>query len=534
MRLPGRTKILNGPAPSRPASKEILTLTTMLDYSPAIDPGAWKPDAEKMDVSAPQGGPFLKDRGWKPWLSAAIAAALVVAGEQTIEHFEKRSLREHEQSHVLNELSQLRAGLEAVINANMLLTRGLAAVIAAQPDIDQRGFSQIARNLIDDRHALRNIAGAPGMVIAMTHPVEGNEAAIGLDYRKHPTQREAAMRAVRTRDTVIAGPLPLVQGGTAIIAREPVFLEAVAEGAAPRLWGLLSAVIDVDRLYRLAGLPVEGRYAGLAVAIRGRDGTGARGETFFGDPDLFAHNPVTITVSLPGGSWQIAAIPAGGWGQHAHDLVRIRAIGGTIALTLALMAYLLARDIDERRIAEDRLRASTQRLESAERIAHIGNWEYRVADARIRWSNESYRIFGLTPQEQQIEYDWVRSRAHPDDREGLDAYLQCLLDCPPGATIPEYRLRAHRMDGEQRLLSVQVRIDYDSRDKPVSFFGTVQDITETQQMQQDLQARLQELTRWQGVMLGREERIQELKREVNKLLADQDRPIRYPSQADEA
>jgi PAS domain S-box-containing protein len=241
---------------------------------------------------------------------------------------------------------------------------------------------------------------------------------------------------------------------------------------------------------------------------------------------------MTITVSLPGGSWQIGAVPAEGWGHHDHDLGLIRFAGFTIALILALMAYLLARDIIERRRAEGKLRASAERLEAAENIAHIGNWEYRVADASIRWSDESYRIFGLAPQEKTIDYDWLRSSAHPEDRAGLDNYLQRLLDSQPGQTIPEFRYRMLRADGAQRLLGVWVRVDYGRNDKPVRFFGTLQDITETHQMQHDLEARLQELTRWQGVMLGREERIQELKREINQLLSDQGKPLRYPSQAD--
>jgi PAS domain S-box-containing protein len=487
-----------------------------------------------MDRSATPDGPFLKWQSWRYWLFAALAGALAITAEQGIEHFEKRSQLQHEKSHVLNGLSQLRARLEGAINGNLLLTQALSAVIAAQPDIDQDGFARIARNLVDPRHALRNIAGAPDLVVSLIYPIEGNEAAIGLDYRTHPTQRDAAMRAVESADTVIAGPLSLVQGGNALIAREPVFLPSITEGGEPRLWGLVSAVINVDKLYPIAGLSSPGRYADLAVAIRGKDGTGARGETFFGDPGLFARDPVTIMVTLPGGEWQIAAIPAEGWGQHQHDLEWIRAAGFTVALILALMTYLLARDIAERRRAERELRASAERLEAAESIAHIGNWEYRVEDGRIRWSDESYRIFGLAPQEKVIDYDWMRSRVHPDDRVGHDAYLQRLLDTRPGDTVPEHRYRIFRTDGEERLLSVWVKPDYDNQQKPSRLFGTIQDVTETYQMQHDLEARLRELTRWQGVMLGREERIQELKREINRLLTDQGRPARYPSQADQA
>jgi len=477
-------------------------------------------------------GPRVNTFGWRPWLAAVLAGAFAIGAEQTFEHFEERSQLEHEQIHVLHKLSQLRARLESVINGNLLLTHGLTAVIAAQPDIDQKGFAQIARNLVDERHALRNIAGAPGMVISLIYPVEGNEAALGLDFRTHPIQRETAMRAVETRESVIAGPLELAQGGMAIIAREPVFLLPTEEGGARSLWGLVSAVIDIDKMYGHAGLSRDGRYSDLAIAIRGKDGKGARGDTFLGDPMLFSQNPMTIMVTLPGGSWQLAAIPAWGWGQHDHNVDLIRVAGFTVALILALMAFLLARDIDQRRVAEQELRASTERLKAAESIAHIGNWEYRVADGSIEWSDEVYRIFGLSPQQRPIDYDWLRSQVHPDDRADHDEYLQRLLGSHPGETTPEYQYRFTRKDGTQRTASIWVKIDYDQDHKPCRLFGTLQDVTDTRQMQLELQSRLNELTRWQGVILAREERVQELKMEVNQLLTERGEPIRYPSQED--
>jgi len=487
-----------------------------------------------MAESAVKQGMALRRRTWSPWLFAALATLLVAAGEQTLESFEKSSLLGHERAHAIGQLSHLRARIESLINGNLLLIHGLTAVIAAKPDIDQAEFERIARGLVDERHTLRNIAAAPDMVISMIYPIEGNQATIGLDYRTHPTQRDAAMKAVETGDSVIAGPLTLVQGGTAIIAREPVFLPPLAEGDAPRLWGLVSAVIDIDKLYHLAGLAMADEHQDLTLAIRGRDGTGAQGETFFGDPAIFSQNPVTTAVSLPGGSWQIGAVPRAGWGHHGHEHGQFRLIALVFGLVLALMAYLLTRDISERRRAEEALRASNGFLEAAENIAHIGNWAFRVAEARIDWSDESYRIFGLEPKSRPIDYEWLKSRVHRDDRDRHDNYMQQLFDSCPGQTIPEFRYRILRMDGEPRLLSVWVRIDFDNERKPLRFFGTVQDITESAQMQHDLQARLEELTRWQGVMLGREDRILELKHEINQLLLDQGQPIRYPSQAEEA
>jgi sensor domain CHASE-containing protein len=79
------------------------------------------------------------------WMFALLAMLLVFATEQVIEQFARQGEREREKTAVLDSLSTLRARLEGVVNANLLLVHGLTAVIAVQPDIDQTGFARIAR-----------------------------------------------------------------------------------------------------------------------------------------------------------------------------------------------------------------------------------------------------------------------------------------------------------------------------------------------------------------------------------------------------
>jgi len=81
-------------------------------------------------------------------------------------------------------------------------------------------------------------------------------------------------------------------------------------------------------------------------------------------------------------------------------------------------------DITERKRAEEErqalsrnLQESKARLEEAQRIAHIGHYEWNLIESRVIWSDESYRIFGLTPQEGPVDFDKVREMIHPDDRE---------------------------------------------------------------------------------------------------------------------
>jgi PAS domain S-box-containing protein len=289
----------------------------------------------------------------RAWVFSLLAAALVFGTEQTIEYFAHQSGLEEENNQVLQRLSALRARLEGVLNANLFLLRGLAAVISAQRQIGQAEFSAIARHLVDERHALRTIGVAPDMVISLVYPLEGNTAALGLDYRRHPQQRAAALRARDSGQAVVAGPLTLQQGGVAFVLREPVFIPAMPADGAARFWGLISAVIDASTLYRLAGLEDPE----LRLALRGSDGDGAAGAVFFGDASLFDKRSVRLAVTLPGGSWQLAAIPAGGWGQPGRVIYLIRLMGVLAALAAALMTLHLVRGTQALASHSARLRA---------------------------------------------------------------------------------------------------------------------------------------------------------------------------------
>jgi two-component system cell cycle sensor histidine kinase/response regulator CckA len=282
---------------------------------------------------------------WKPWLFAALAVLAGLITEQVLEGFYHQRWVESERRKVAVQLAELRSRLEGVINGNLLMVHGLSAVIAANPEIDQAMFSRIAAGMIGKRYPLRNIAGAPDLIIRLMHPVAGNEGAVGLDYRSHPQQRAQALKAVEDGEIVIAGPLSLVQGGTGLIAREPVFLPPVEPGGEPRLWGLVSAVFDVDRLLDLGGVNEARQKGGLDIAIRGTDGRGAEGDTFFGVSTLFDTGPVSSTISLPSGQWQIAAAPIDGWQNHRKDhvILDLRVAALLITAAFAVLIFKLSR-----------------------------------------------------------------------------------------------------------------------------------------------------------------------------------------------
>jgi len=91
-----------------------------------------------------------------------------------------------------------------------------------------------------------NLQLAPGGVITHIYPLAGNEAAIGQDILKDDKRRNDAIQAVEDRELTLAGPFELLQGGTAVIGRNPVYLSQ-SDGT-ERLWGFTSALILMEDL----------------------------------------------------------------------------------------------------------------------------------------------------------------------------------------------------------------------------------------------------------------------------------------------
>ena len=80
----------------------------------------------------------------------------------------------------------------------------------------------------------------------------------------------------------------------------------------------------------------------------------------------------------------------------------------------------VARDITERKKAEEALMDSEERLKRSQEIAHLGSWELDLVNDKLTWSDEVYRIFGLKPQEFGATYEAFLSYIHPDDRSAVD------------------------------------------------------------------------------------------------------------------
>ena len=301
-----------------------------------------------------------------------------------------------ERAVVLHGLTVVRDALERNLNGDIQLVKGMMGVIALEPKLNQERFELAARTLFSGRTQLRNIGAAPDMVIRLMYPLQGNERAVGLDFRTVPEQLVTAEQARESRQIVLAGPLNLVQGGVGLIARLPIYLPG--SNGQEYFWGLVSAVIDVDKLLASSGLgdaklPVE-------IAIRGKDAKGVDGTVFFGRPELFDANPVLASIHLPQGSWQIAATPRGGWSAAPDNLGLLRLGFALVAIMVASAFLILGRALMLASRATERAESSRRQLSAT--LENTPNVAIQWFDAQglvIYWNRASEQLYGWHQEE---------------------------------------------------------------------------------------------------------------------------------------
>ncbi|MEW6144534.1 MAG: PAS domain S-box protein [Thermodesulfobacteriota bacterium] len=134
----------------------------------------------------------------------------------------------------------------------------------------------------------------------------------------------------------------------------------------------------------------------------------------------------------------------------------------------------VAEDITKRREAEEALRKAKESLSDAQRIAHLGNWDWDVITNELHWSDEVYRIFGYEPQEFGATYGSFLNSVHPDDR---DFVKKAVDDALYRGAIYSIDHRIVLPDGSERFVHEQAEVVFDDYGRPVRMIGTVLDIT---------------------------------------------------------
>lgn len=172
---------------------------------------------------------------------------------------------------------------------------------------------------------------------------------------------------------------------------------------------------------------------------------------------------------------------------------------------------------------ENSLRKSQSKLANAQRIAHLGNWEWDRRSDSLLCSDETYRIFGWDYVGKKVSYRKVLRDVHPEDRPKLSQYLRDALHGHPFSDL-EIKTREHN----RQSCFIRIRAEVEQTAESLYLAGTVQDITQAKEVEHQIRDLNQSL---EGKVKERTEALMAANRELEAFSYSVSHDLRAPLRA---
>ena len=392
------------------------------------------------------------------WIASGIGLALFGALCVPTAWIEN-ALRQEKAAAAQQQSERMARQIDQQLAQNLSATYALAAMVREGKGAI-RDFDAIATELIAVHPGISALQLAPGGVIRRSVPLSGNEKAIGHNLLADDNRDREARLALETGTLTLAGPFALMQGGTAIIGRLPVFLD---EPKPHTFWGFTTALIRLPAFLdaaHLADLELEG----YCYELWRIDPDSAERHVFATSTNQLKVTPVTSVIEVPNGYWTLGIAPRDGW----ISLPRLLAEAMVILLLSIVATRMALHKLHEQQQAEAALRLAAAAFDTQEAIVitDAGGTILRVNQAFIEITGYSAdEVLGQSP------------RLLKSSRHGPDFYRE-MWDTLVHTGSWRGEIWDRRKNGEEYPKLLSITAVKDDRGVVTHYVGTHVDITE--------------------------------------------------------
>ena len=244
---------------------------------------------------------------------------------------------------IINQSQERREKLKATYTAESTVSRVesqlskylaesdlMKQIVEKEYDIDNEQFDKLAELMQEDEDVIEARELAEDGVVSRIYPMEGNEAAMGLDTLQNPARKKEARLARLSGEYTIAGPYELVQGGTGALLFDPAYI--TDQNGEEKFWGVSILVMNWDNFIQEVELE-KLEEAGYDYQIWKKDLYTGEKIVIDESENSNLNNSLEVACSVPNDTWYFEIVPENGW-----ITVSQKVFGVIISIALAVMA----------------------------------------------------------------------------------------------------------------------------------------------------------------------------------------------------
>lgn len=206
-----------------------------------------------------------------------------------------------QKNEIFRDVQLITSDISGLINQSINHSDGIISYIQTNSELNQMQYSDyVSKVSYKSESIVRHHVAVKGTTIVFSHPLEGNESAIGVDLAKIEGQKEEVLKVKNENLSLLVGPVDLVQGGRSLIIRMPIFIKDNLED---KYWGQLSTVINFEKLLEQAG--VYSFSKNHYIRIEYLDEIHDEKKLIFSNFENFSADKVTTIIDVPHGTWEI-------------------------------------------------------------------------------------------------------------------------------------------------------------------------------------------------------------------------------------